>query len=420
MTVGSLSTLQPHAGQGRPSGSIRTLANLGTGTAERSAPKLRPVDGGPRYYSRFSHALPVRRSYFPVAVFLECLNSRGDLAKDKDTGLNVYVVVCATGESALNLARTSGMRVINEYDWPFAPGPGSETAGHNLGDELDMTMGPAGCAETKRRNGKLPDDGRLRHSNYGKGVLFWQSDAEAACFVNAQDLVSTDTYWFTDNQVCAVSQGGGQPGVVKANNCHVAANYGWQVNRVRSLVSPARSKPVWAFVEVGHPASENHWPSITPPQIRAAVWHSLIAGARGIIYFNHSFGGPCVTHHALREPCYAAARTTVKSVNAQIKALAPALNAPFVTSRWRHSRTTKAMVKWQGGHFYVFAASAGVTGASSWFSIPCVGNATAQVLSEKRVLPVRRGTFTDSFADGDAVHIYRLNGGSTCGLKRRS
>ena len=128
--------------------------------------------------------------------------------------------------------------------------------------------------------------------------------------------------------------------------------------RVRRLVSPRGSKPVWTFVEIGHPASEDHWPSITPPQIRAAVWHSLIAGARGITYFNHSFGGPCRTQHALRDPCYARARATVKATNRQIKALAPVLNAPFVTSRWTHSPATKAMVKWSRGHFYVFAGSA--------------------------------------------------------------
>ena len=395
-------------------------ANVRARAPRRSAPRLRQVDGGLGYYGRFSNALPTSRSYFPIGVWLECLNNRGNVNLDKDVGLNVYVAVCATGQSALNLARANAMRVINEYDWPFAPGPGSETAGHLLGDELDMTRGPAGCAETKRRNGTLRADGRFRHSNYGKGVLFWQTPAEAACFVNAQDLVSTDSYWFTDNNLCGRSEGGGEPGVVKADNCHVAANYGWQINRVRRLVSPARSKPVWAFVEVGHPMSEDHWPSITPPQIRAAVWHSLIAGARGIIYFNHSFGGPCVSHHALREPCYAAARTMVKSVNAQVKALAPALNAPFVTSRWTHNPGTQAMVKWQGGHFYVFAGSAQNVASTGSFSIRCVGKATAKVLGENRKIPVRRGSFSDSFADGNAVHIYRIDGGSACGLKRRS
>jgi hypothetical protein len=404
-------------------GAARTIAPVTSGRrakASRSTTRLRPVDGGPGYYGRFSNPLPTRPSYFPIGVWLECVNDRGDVKTDKDVGLNVYVVLCATGQSALNLARANGMRVIGDYEWPFAPGPGSETAGYHLGDELDMTMGPAGCAEVKRRKARLPTDRRLRHSNYGKGVLFWESRAEAACFVNAQDLVSTDAYWFSDNNICGESEGGRQRAVVKADDCHVAANYGWQVSRVRSFVSPARSKPVWAFVEVGHPAGQDDWPGITPPQIRAAVWHSIIAGARGIIYFNHSFGGPCQTQHALRERCYAAERAMVKSVNAQIKSLAPVLNAPFVTSRWRHSRSTRAMVKWHGGQFYVFAGSASTDSSAASFSMRCVGNAAATVIGENRKLAVRRGAFTDAFADGNTVHIYRIDDGSACGLKRRS
>ena len=38
--------------------------------------------------------------------------------------------------------------------------------------------------------------------------------------------------------------------------------------RVRDLVSPAGSKPVWAFVEVGHPFTESHAPSIQPAEVR--------------------------------------------------------------------------------------------------------------------------------------------------------
>ena len=63
-----------------------------------------------------------------------------------------------------------------------------------------------------------------------------------------------------------------------------------------------------AFVELGHPFTEEDWPSITPAQARAAVWSSIIHGAQGIIYFNHSFGGPCQTQHILRDPCYAGMR----------------------------------------------------------------------------------------------------------------
>jgi hypothetical protein len=73
------------------------------------------------------------------------------------------------------------------------------------------------------------------------------------------------------------------------------------------------------------------------------------------------------------------------------------------------------MVKWAGGHFYVFTGSAG-SAVTSAFNMPCVGDATATVLDENRTLPVADGSFTDSFADGNAVHIYRIDGGTTCGL----
>ena len=315
--------------------------------------------------------------------------------------------------------------VLQQEQWRPSEAAGSQSAGWELHDEIDMQMTPtAGYAELLRLKRALPVDGRLRYNNYGKGVMFWATNAEAARYVNAVDIPSTDIYWFSDNNVCGNNEGGrlltGGARALTDDQCHRASNYGAQVSRVRRLVSPRGSKPVWTFIEVGHPASEDHWPSITPPQIRAAVWHSLIAGARGITYFNHSFGGPCRTQHALREPCYARARATVKATNRQIKALAPVLNAPFVTSRWTHSPATKAMVKWSRGHFYVFAGAAENASSTGSFSIPCVGNATATVVGEKRRIQVRRGRFSDSFADGNAIHIYRIDGGSACGLSRRS
>ena len=106
--------------------------------------------------------------------------------------------------------------------------------------------------------------------------------------------------------------------------------------QLRSLIKPAFSKPVWAFVEVGHPFTENDAPTITGPEIRAAVWSSLIHGARGIIYFNHSFGGTCPTQHILRDPCGDEVKPWVTAVNRQIAGLAPVLNAPFLDGALAH------------------------------------------------------------------------------------
>ena len=36
--------------------------------------------------------------------------------------------------------------------------------------------------------------------------MFWETDAEAARYVNAVDLASDDIYWFTDPHVCGSSE----------------------------------------------------------------------------------------------------------------------------------------------------------------------------------------------------------------------
>jgi hypothetical protein len=288
-----------------------------------------------------------------------------------------------------------------------------------IGDEWDMTNGGACNNGTWQAEiAQFPADGRMKYANFGKGVAYWQSDSDAACWVNSVNVPSADVYWFADNNACGPGEAGGKPGVYTQNNCHNAANYGWLVNRVRSLVSPARSKPVWAFVENGCPFPPAENACITPAQMRAAVWHSFIAGARGIVYFNHSFranpGNGCEdTFHTVRD-C-APVRTAVTSTNAEVQSLASALNGRTLTGGMQAAGNVKVMGKWDGRNFYVFAGATPEAG-SAQFAIPCVGNASATVVGEGRSIPVSAGSFSDNFADANAVHIYRIDGGSTCGL----
>ena len=69
----------------------------------------------------------------------------------------------------------------------------------------------------------------------------------------------------------------------------------------------------------------------------------------------------------------------------------------------------KAVAKWDGTSFYVLAGSAEMAASMGSFSLPCVGNATATVLGEGRSVPVIDGAWSDAFADGNAVHIYRID-----------
>jgi hypothetical protein len=403
--------------------------------AALGTPLLRPVDGGPDYYSRFAPSLPDDEDFFPIGVWHEGVLDPDHVRADLAAGLNTYVEL--TEDSDLRLVRAAGMSAILGH-----PRGGDETVGWLVGDEVDMWGGPGSgawtgnypgqgeiCVDPEERCGfsvlersvaELPRDTRLRYANYGKGVTFWWDDATAGRFVNEfQDVVSADNYWFTDEYICGPTEGGvllGSDVRLRPEECHLAANYGRTVDRVRSLVQPPGSRPVWAFVELGHPFPEDDWPTITPAQVRAAVWSSLIHGARGIVYFNHSFGGPCESQHVLREPCYADVRAAAVRLDRQLARLAPVLNAPFADGVTTVAGAVDTMTKFSDGRLYVVAGSTQPGPQRATFRLSCIDDATVTVVDEDRSLALRSGTFTDAFTDGNAVHVYRIDGPDTCSL----
>jgi hypothetical protein len=386
--------------------------------AEGSPLQLSAPDGGRAYTAAWPGTLPSDPEFFPLGVWFESAVSAGDLEADRAAGLNTFVAL--TADSDLELVEDAGMHALLQYEeWvPQLPGESPPAvAGWVLYDEVDMVEGAGtGFDSLAAITAGLPRDGLLRYNNYGKGVAFWLGDDEAARFVNDyQDLVSVDTYWFTDPNICGPSEGGallndGQP--LTADTCRLAANYGVTIDRVRELDRrDDRVVPVWAFVEVGHPFSEEDAPTILPAQVRAAVWHSIIAGARGILYFNHSFGGECFSLHALREPCYADVREAVTATNAQITALAPVLNSWTVDGFVSVDGPARAMTKLQDDTFWVMAGATTPEGGSVTVTTSCLDDGTVVVDGEDRTLPLRDGRFTDTFADGDAVHVYRIDAG---------
>jgi hypothetical protein len=365
-----------------------------------------------------------RREYFPIGVWFESVTSQADVNMDKDVGLNLYVVL--TANSDLSLVRSNGMQAILQQSvWKNNPAALSDpaVAGWELYDQIDMVQGP-GQGYTTMQNiiNSLPADGRLRYNNYGKGVMFWQTDEQAAKFVNAyQDVVSANAYWFTDPHISSGSEGGvllnnGNP--LLAAQTRRAANYGYTVDRMRMLdgmtggSAPLDRKPIWNVVEVGWPFSETAAQggrTILPAEIKAAVWHSIIAGARGIIYFNHSIGGLNPTQHVLRDPVYATVRAVVKSTDALILQLAPVLNAPFADGFVTSTASIRAMAKYSDGKYYVFAGSKENVASSATFTLEGISNGIATVIDESRTIPISDGIFTDAFVDGNAVHIYRID-----------
>ena len=116
------------------------------------------------------------------------------------------------------------------------------------------------------------------------------------------------------------------------------SNYGDMIDTERALQG-AHPAPIFAYIEDGGPFSQDTSASdyITPPELNWAVWSSLIHGARGVIYFNNTFGGPAQSDDNLATPFYQTIQPgqtisiydQVKATDALIKQLAPVLNSPF-------------------------------------------------------------------------------------------
>jgi hypothetical protein len=377
---------------------------------------LRDVDGS------YPSGLPNDPTFFGLGVWLETVTDPAEVTLDRSFGLNLYVGLAPEDLTPLDAIEASGMHLLIQADEWFADpradhpavdgwlvydeadlmyGPGwddwSGTAGWNTCIPIQDEGGQCGYTVMEHFNERLPAD-TLRYANYGYGLVQLASDAEAGVFVNNdfQDVVSADDYAFTHPDATAEDRMG--------------ASYGVIVDRLRTLDGlDDKRQPVWAFVELGHPFTEDAAPTITAPQVRSAVWHSIIAGARGIVYFNHSFGGACQTFSVLRTQCDPEMTPAVTELNSQITELAPVLNAPFADGYVTARGPAEVMAKrGPDGAWYVFAGAdtAGTAGGGVAFDV--TAGSSVEVMFENRSLTVRDGEFVDMFADGNAVHIYRV------------
>ena len=401
------------------------------------------VDGGAGYYGQFANGLPVDPGFFPIAVWGSYDHTLANRNLDAAAGINTYQWVA--DPSFMDEIQADGrFWMIQVHESLSAANRTSKVTGRYTHDELDMECGDNQCADDfGRLESTISNqtcvtrcaDGLALYANYGKGVMFWNSDANAARWINGtssfgryQDIVHDDVYWFTDPYVCGGLAEGprfyGTGSALPANWCRNGANYGDTVTELRRLDAlDGKRVPIWNVIEASWPfENQSGARAIQPAELRSAVWHSLIAGARGILWFQHSFGGPCAgDHHVIRTNCEGT-RPAVTAVNKQITDLAPVLNAPTATTGHTITDTmdgrARAMVKWHDGHFYIFIG-ADRSGGQATFTMPCLGTATAINLGETTgnlVIPLANGQFTDQFPDRNAIHIYRIDGQSRCGL----
>jgi hypothetical protein len=409
---------------------------------------LQDIDGGPNYYGNagFTYAHNAGwddPSFFPIGPWLAPIRSQADANRWKDLGLNTAFAL--TSDSPLSLLRSNGLWAViqaNELSKFGTLGP--ETVGLLAADESDPW--PAIRSTPNRLQ-----DHRFWWTNQTWNFIYFgdfggvpAADVLSRALVTPNgttrhlDLQSVDIYWFVSANT---SQGTSQANFNNLNliynldrqptadEVRRAGHYGSMVDRLRPYQVGHYPAPIGQIVENGGPYFEDTTAAsyIQPAELNAAVWSSIIHGARFIVYFNHSFAGPghsfdnfAASYYRMVQPgqtisIYAQAKAT----NALVKQLAPVINSPtalgYVTVDPAPSAFAgiDTMAKYSNRKFYIFAntrASGKARNITATFTIANSGATAATVINESRSIPIMKGTtFTDTFADGCTVHIYQIS-----------
>jgi hypothetical protein len=439
-----------------------------------SAVTLREIDGGPAYFSRINRNSAWMDDHILLGAWLEQPANATEVGYDRATGDNIYWSLAGTGSvcggapcvASYQTIRKGGMHVSAPSE---AADSGSESVAYEGTDEPDMNFGPGwdswnraadSCVPAGGKCGytvahffyagkpaslgslDYPADGTVKQQGYGKGVLFWETSKQAAEFLKFSDILSADSYWMTDSSLGLPSEGGcaffpdnpvicdngSGKGLTRAQR-QLPANYAYNVTELEKLQARnGSSKPIVVDIETGCPFV-NSDSCTTPDAMTAAAWHALIAGARGIIWFQHNFGGPCIDFRTIIDGSNPASHpyncqqspnvtlhqmvTVLTQFNSRVNCLNIVLLSPFADGYVHSGNDVSYMAKHSDGKFYIFAASGkpGVPPPSNQkvtFSIARAHNCRVTVLYEHRSIPVVNGKFSDLFKGIDSVHIYRV------------
>jgi hypothetical protein len=358
-------------------------------------------------YAAWKNGPSPAADYFPIAVWLQ---APANAAKYHAIGINTYVGLWrGPTEAQLAQLEKNGISVFCGFNPKLVD---SKTAvGWMHGDEPDnaqaLPRGQRGYGppilpekiETDYRKITEADPTRPVMLNLGQGVAYDNYIGRGVRrgkledypkYIKGCDIVSFDIY----------------PAV------HDAPEIAGKLEFVARGVSRLREwsadkNVVWNCIETTHISNEKTKP--TPAQVRAEVWMSLIHGSRGLIYFAHEFKPKFVEAGLLADGEMAKA---VGAINAQVRELAPALNAPAeplaadaVTSS-NADVPVACTVRQAGGKRHVFAVAMRDGETRVTFRVPGI-TGDVEVIGEGRSLAAKDGAFEDAFK-GYEVHLYRV------------
>lgn len=411
----------------KPAGtSVPTTPPVTTNPTQLNLPKI-AWEGGNEYYKKFPDAVRggwADPSFFPIGLWWAQYSNDSEVKWDKSMGINTYVVT--NPKANYKLLESNNMSWIGTQ-LPGQPRDSKIWVGDFLDDEVDgrysKTEGPA---YLKSIVDGLPDHNKVRYTNYTGMVISWLNNnpewaTAAERYTNEfSDAQSIDAYWFSSGQ-CDWEDPHGSAYLTPftKEGCRSSQNYGRTVDSLRAQdAKDGKIQPAYNFIEnVDVAADGKSFNDLTPAQVKGAAINSIIHEARGLMWFNNSFGGKCATGNAIRQaqvnPNYPCKNTVMAmgEVNNQIKKLAPVLNTQ--SYKWTASTNAETMLKYKDNNGYLFAMpkDTATTNSKITFSLPAeLKEKTITVVDENRTIaPNADGTFTDNFASKDSYHIYKIS-----------
>ncbi len=382
-------------------------------------------------YGRWANGPSKEPNYFPIAVWLQ---NPANAAKYKAIGVNLYIGLWqGPTEEQLRVLKQYRIPVIcdqNEYalkhlDEKIIVGWMHQDEPDNAQGNTTVPVLPAKVVQ-RYKVMRSRDPSRPVFLNLGMGVAWdgWWGRGDRTkhpedypAYVQACDIVSYDIYPADFN----VPDKPNTPAWFR--RAEVGGKLWYVARGVDRLCGWAENRPVWNAIECTRINNPDNSKKITPQQVKAEVWMSIIHGSRGIIYFCHQFQ-PNFQEAALLADVKMS--QAVSNVNRQILDLAAVLNSPSVLNAVEvtvvpavlerdmekllpHTKGIALMVKKFAGATYLFAVRMHPSSAKGVFQLAGAFEKTVYVLGEKRTVTMKNGRFEDTF-EVDAVHLYQIGG----------
>jgi hypothetical protein len=351
-------------------------------------------------------------AFFPIAVWAQ---NPVNASAYKENGINMYISIHGgLDQEKLDHLKKAEMKVIAHqndfgltkldepliYGWMHGDEP--DNAQRNRKEnKWDPCRDPAVIVADYNKI-KEKDPSRPVYLNVGRGVAYTNWVGRGAC------RGKVDMYKISNNgylKGCDIASFDIYP--VNSREEDVEGRLWYVAKGIDNLQEWSdHKKPTWCWIETTR-ISDKAKRKPTPAEVKSEVWMALIHGAKGFGYFCHSFVGKTDDAALLHD---AEMILSVKAINEQVKSLAPVMNNPdtegyATVTAGNGSVPVDIMTKKDGKVNYIFAVAMRDGETTATFEVK--SGKTVEVLGENRTIKIKKGKFSDEFADY-GVHLYRV------------